>query len=220
MSDTKTKIIEATEKLIVAHGWDNVTFKMITSEAGINIAAINYHFGSREELENVLLERMVGAIERRRIALLEKIEAAAGNHPPEIRDVLRAFIEPVYEFTIEHPNHHDFFYNMFKGVVDKEKIQSRFRRNMLQAFMKFTATLSAMYPSIPRDRLNKRFIIMWFAPNLFLRLGPLKDLYREFDYEVDVEKITEETIDMLVAGIVSLEQESRIESEQCKGAHR
>ena len=78
MIDTKTRILEAAEKLIVQYGPEKATLRRITAEAGVNLAAINYHFGSKANLENAILARFLDPIEARRIQLLE---AAEKNRP-------------------------------------------------------------------------------------------------------------------------------------------
>ena len=54
---TKTRILAATEKLFVLHGFDATSLRAITTEAGVNLAAVNYHFGSKEERPTAHLTR-------------------------------------------------------------------------------------------------------------------------------------------------------------------
>ncbi len=44
---TKTRILAATEKRFVVHGFDASSVRAITTRAGVNLAAVNHHFGSR-----------------------------------------------------------------------------------------------------------------------------------------------------------------------------
>ena len=105
MDDTKIRILEATERLIMEHGWEKVTFRMITSEAGVNLAAINYHFGSREALEDALLPRLIGPLGEKQLQLLKDAQAKATPKDLELGAVIRCYLEPLLEFSREYPNH-------------------------------------------------------------------------------------------------------------------
>ena len=47
---TKSLILEATERLVAEHGFESVRLRDITTGAGVNVAAVNYHFGSKDKL--------------------------------------------------------------------------------------------------------------------------------------------------------------------------
>ena len=49
--DTGERILDAAERLFMAHGYEGTSMRQITSEAGVNLAAVNYHFGSKDALE-------------------------------------------------------------------------------------------------------------------------------------------------------------------------
>ena len=92
--DTKEHILNAAERLIAEHGIDAVSLRSITSTAKVNLAAVHYHFGSKEALVRKVYERRVQPVNNQRLDMLNAVEAAAGDEPPAIEDVLRALIEP------------------------------------------------------------------------------------------------------------------------------
>lgn len=49
-SDTKTRILDAAEKLFAERGFSETSLRLITSKAEVNLASVNYHFGSKKEL--------------------------------------------------------------------------------------------------------------------------------------------------------------------------
>ena len=65
---TKTRILETAESLFARHGYAATSLRDITEAAGANVAAVNYHFGSKEALLVAVLDRTVGPIGPRRIA--------------------------------------------------------------------------------------------------------------------------------------------------------
>mgnify|MGYP000184469773 CR=1 FL=1 len=51
--DTRSRILDAAEVLFMEHGFDGTSMRMITSQAGVNLAAVNYHFGTKELLMQI-----------------------------------------------------------------------------------------------------------------------------------------------------------------------
>lgn len=54
---TKLQILNAAESLFASHGFVNTSMRMITQQADVNLAAVNYHFGSKKNLIQSVLQR-------------------------------------------------------------------------------------------------------------------------------------------------------------------
>ena len=91
---TKTRILDAAERLFVEHGFEATSLRSLTSAAGVNLAAVNYHFGSKEELFQAVLTRRLDPMNQERIALLEKLEREAGGKPIACEKILFAMLIP------------------------------------------------------------------------------------------------------------------------------
>ncbi len=100
--DTKTQILDAAEALIAEKGIDAVSLRAITAAAGVNLAAVHYHFGSKEALVGKVYERRLGPINKLRLEMLDAVESAAGDGAPDLEGVLRALIEPPIRMYCEH----------------------------------------------------------------------------------------------------------------------
>ena len=94
---TKDKILDVAERLFADHGFAATPLRQITAEAGVNLAAVNYHFHSKEALLSAVLERKVQPVNVRRIELLDQALSEAGESRPSLKKVIRAFIQPVFE---------------------------------------------------------------------------------------------------------------------------
>ena len=88
---TRQRILAAAEKLFSAAGYDAIGMREITRAAGVNSAAVHYHFGSKEELFLELLRARAEPIARKRDELLDELEARG---PLVLEDVLTAFLQP------------------------------------------------------------------------------------------------------------------------------
>ncbi len=91
---TKERILDAAEALFAERGFAGASLRLVTAEAGVNLAAVNYHFGSKEALIRAVFERRLGPLNRERLALLDRAERAAGDAPPPLERVVEAFIGP------------------------------------------------------------------------------------------------------------------------------
>ncbi len=90
--DTKTRILDAAEKLFGEQGFDGTSLRDITAQAEVNLAAVNYHFQSKESLIDAVIARRIEPVNRRR---LEMLDAAGPN--PTIEQIVEAFVAPLTE---------------------------------------------------------------------------------------------------------------------------
>jgi AcrR family transcriptional regulator len=84
--------MEAAEELFAAHGYDATSVRDITDAADANLAAIHYHFGSKEALLRELTDSIVAPLNARRRELLDQLPPQ-----PTLDQVLDAFIRPDVE---------------------------------------------------------------------------------------------------------------------------
>ena len=94
---TKDRILDAAERLFAHHGVEATSLRAITAEAGVNLAAVNYHFQSKEALLHAVIARRVDPVNQTRLSMLDACEAEAGSGPLPIDRVLDAFLRPVLE---------------------------------------------------------------------------------------------------------------------------
>jgi AcrR family transcriptional regulator len=94
MSGTRERILDTAERLFSQQGYAATSLRQIIGEAGVNLAAIHYHFGNKEELLDEVVLRRAGPMNQERMALLERFEAEAGEGPLRIEKVLEAFLAP------------------------------------------------------------------------------------------------------------------------------
>ena len=72
--DTKGRILDAAEDLFIEHGFEAMSLRQITAHAEVNLAAVNYHFGSKETLIHSMLARRLDRLNLERLKLLDRFE--------------------------------------------------------------------------------------------------------------------------------------------------
>lgn len=77
--DTKTRLLDAAEELFMEHGFEATSLRLITTAAEVNLAAVNYHFGSKEELFQAVLTRRLDPMNQERMRLLDQFQSVAGQ---------------------------------------------------------------------------------------------------------------------------------------------
>jgi AcrR family transcriptional regulator len=94
---TKLAILNATERLVAAHGFEATSLRAITAAAKVNLAAVNYHFSTKDSLIIAMLNRRMKPLNEARIALLDRFEKEAGKEPVAVEKILEALFRPVLE---------------------------------------------------------------------------------------------------------------------------
>jgi AcrR family transcriptional regulator len=90
---TKNLVFSAAERLFAVHGFQKVSVRDITAAAGVNLASINYHFGSKDALLLEIFRRRTAELNRMRARLLHEANDAHQGKPP-VRAILQALIAP------------------------------------------------------------------------------------------------------------------------------
>ncbi len=97
--DTKSRILDAAELLFMEHGFEATSLRQLTAAAGVNLAAVNYHFGSKEELFQAVLTRRLDPMNQERIDLLARYEREAGSKPLTCEKILSAMLIPALRLS-------------------------------------------------------------------------------------------------------------------------
>ena len=90
---TKAAVFCAAERLFALHGFQNVSVRDITAAAGVNLASVNYHFGSKDALLFEIFRRRTAELNRERARMLHEANDRHHGDPP-VRDILEALFAP------------------------------------------------------------------------------------------------------------------------------
>lgn len=89
--------MDAAETLLAQHGVAGASARDITREAGANLGAINYHFGSKDNLVLEVFARRMRPMNKERIAQLDALEKSAGAAGPKLEQIVEVLVRPVVE---------------------------------------------------------------------------------------------------------------------------
>ena len=100
---TRQRVLRAAEQLFGAKGVENVSLREMTTLAGVNLAAVNYHFGSKDALAEAVFEALSARVNTSRLANLQAVLEAADQQQkrPEISDILLTFLRPYLDPQVE-----------------------------------------------------------------------------------------------------------------------
>lgn len=94
-ADTREKILDTAEQLFVERGFAATSLRAIADRAGVNLAATNYHFGSKKGLLAEVFHRRVAPINEQRLLGLDELESA--GKATSIREILTVFFRPIIQ---------------------------------------------------------------------------------------------------------------------------
>lgn len=94
-SETGAKIVAAAESLFAAHGYDGVSLRRITAEAGVNLAAVNYHHGDKQSLFLEIVTARLREVSRIRLERLAAAETLAAGAAIPLAGIVDIFAQPL-----------------------------------------------------------------------------------------------------------------------------
>jgi AcrR family transcriptional regulator len=198
--ETKIRILDVAERMFGARGFQGTSMRQVTAEADVNLAAVHYHFGSKEALLRATLARRVEPANRERLKRLEQIEAAAGNGAPPLEVVLEAFLEPVLEIGRESPEERTRL-RQLAGRIHAEPPEI-IRPLLYEVFgdvaRRFLAALCRALPDLPAKEVALRF---QFAIGVFIQVISEQPTFEPFpEIPPDDEVVLREMVAFLAAG--------------------
>lgn len=172
---TKDRILDAAERLLAKHGFEATSLRAITTEADVNLAAVNYHFQSKDALIRAVIARRIGPINEKRLAMLDAIEAEAGEGPVPLARVIEAFIGPVIEVRNRAST---FAPIMGRAFNENAEFAQRFFHDHLEVVARrFTAAFERAVPGLPREEILWRAFFLVGAMAHTMVLGELLALF-------------------------------------------
>jgi AcrR family transcriptional regulator len=153
---TRDRILQTAERLFAEKGIDSVSLREITAAAGVNIAAVHYHFGSKKMVLEELFAQRSEPIAKRRLELLSQVRRDKKGKPV-LEDVLHAFLQPALQARAE-PGGASFVLLRARIAFENAQVRKAVLGKAFDASSReFLRILAQALPDLDQDEMYWRF---------------------------------------------------------------
>ena len=201
---TKAAILVAAERLFALRGFQKVSVRDITADAGVNLASINYHFGSKDALLFEIFRRRTAELNRERARMLHEAADRHGGKPP-VRAILTALFAPPLRWS--SPEHERRIAVQF--IIRARSEGTEAMREVLSTdvshLRRFADALIAALPDMPPEEIYWRmhFALGMLHNNRFAEFDRLHVLSEGITRESDTEALLQRMVDFAEAGFLA-----------------
>tara|TARA_E500000178_G_C17038911_1_gene765278 strand:- start:20593 stop:21282 length:690 start_codon:yes stop_codon:yes gene_type:complete len=159
---TTQKILKVAESLFASEGFDAVSIRQITKRAGVNLAAVHYHFGSKKKLMEQILKRKLTILNESRNSALSNLEEKADGRPLRPSDIVEAFFGVLFSLYEDSKNGGaDFLKLLSRTSTDPNNvIWSNVDSQSNAVNERFRDALFKSLPDVPKNEIVWRFHFM------------------------------------------------------------
>ena len=160
--ETRDRILDAAEAAFMRCGFEGASMRTITAAAGVNLAAANYHFGSKEGLLCAVFRRRLDGLNRERLAVLDVLEAEAGGAPLKPSQILDAFFGTLLRLGEDESRGGMTFLRLLgRTLTDPaDFIRDFFAREYAEVLARYKQALFRALPDVPRAEIAWRLHFM------------------------------------------------------------
>ena len=158
----RDRILDVAEREFMAHGYEGASMRMITSAAGVNLAAVNYYFQSKEGLLCAVFRRRLAWLNGERLATLDALEKHAGGAALKPAQVIEAFFGTLLRIgEDESLGGMTFLRLLGRTLTDPaEFIKTFFTREYAPVIARYKEALFRALPDVPRAEIVWRLHFM------------------------------------------------------------
>lgn len=160
--DTRERILDAAERLFMEYGYEGTSMRQITGEATVNLAAVNYHFGSKESLMQEVFRRRLDWLNEERLRVLDELEAEAGDKPLKPSQIVDAFFGTLLRMgEDDRRGGMNFLRLLGRTMTDPSEFIRAFMAHEYSEIMdRFKKALFRALPDVPKAEIVWRFHFM------------------------------------------------------------
>ncbi len=151
---TVARLLDTAERLFGELGYDGVGMRLLADEAGVNLGAATYHFGSKEKLYIEAFMRRFRPTNAERLKLLKAAEGGAGGKPLAVEAIVECMLRPPFESGLEHPAFHRLLVRNL--LMPPPFIHAAIIREIEPTMMAFIEILKRSLPDVPEDLIHLR----------------------------------------------------------------
>jgi len=169
--NTRERILRAAERIYAASGFHGMSLRDVTLLAGVNLAAVNYHFGSKDKLIFALADRRLTPINAERLERLAQLRGKHAQEPIPVRELVGALIDPMFKALRQGKNTRAITVRLVaQMMIDDPKRFSQIHKTFYKPVLDcYHAELQRSIPRLTSHQVNARFFCA-FATVLGVRL--------------------------------------------------
>lgn len=169
--NTRERILKAAERIYAASGFHGMSLRDVTVLAGVNLAAVNYHFGSKDKLIVALADRRLTPINTDRLARLDRLREKHGREPIPVRELVGALIDPMFKALRQGKNNRAIMVRLVaQMLIDDPRRFAHIHKTFYKPVLdRYHDELQRTIPQLNSHQVNARFFCA-FATVLGLRL--------------------------------------------------
>ncbi len=198
---TKAAVFCAAERLFALHGFQNVSVRDITADAGVNLASVNYHFGSKDALLFEIFRRRTAELNRERARMLHEANDRNAGKPP-VREILEALFAPPLKWASPDNDRRISVQFIIRSRSEGTAEMREALTNDVSHLARFSDALIAACPDLPRESVYWRlhFCLGMVHNNRFAEFDRLHVLSDGATREGDVDALLKRMLDFAEAG--------------------
>jgi AcrR family transcriptional regulator len=203
--ETKERILDSAEQSFAKQGFEATSLRSITAAAQVNLAAVNYHFGSKESLLAAIIERRATPLNADRLRELERLEAGAGDGPLAIEAILRAFLEPLIRIKRELGTRWESVMQIAQQMHDHpdERLRSLVLSSFVPTARRFISAIQRSLPEIPPGEVAMRFYFVVGAMIHTLTWEQKSSILQKEGFpSLSIEEVMERLVHFATAGML------------------
>ncbi|SDS48627.1 TetR/AcrR family transcriptional regulator [Pseudomonas oryzae] len=196
-SETVERILDAAEQLFAERGFTETSLRSITGKAGVNLAAVNYHFGSKKALIHEVFARFLTPFCQALDAELTRRQQV-GEDDPGLEELLELLVVQARSVESRLDNDLAVFMRLLGLALIQEQghVRQYLDDKYGKVFRRYMQLLNAVAPPIPPEELFWRVHFMLGAA-AFTMAG-IKPLGRIADSKFAVQTSSEQVLHLLV----------------------
>lgn len=154
-SGAKRKLLDAAEQLFAEKGFETVSVRDITQLAKTNVAAVNYHFGSREGLLTLVMMRYMTPVNEERVVRLDALEKKWSGKPIPLEEIIDAMVRPLVSQVRKSELTEKLFYKLMGRTFahQSDGLPEFIEEQLRQVMQRFTRAFAKTLPSVASDDL-------------------------------------------------------------------
>jgi AcrR family transcriptional regulator len=203
-TDTSSRILDAAEALFMAHGLEATTLRQITTVAKVNLAAVNYHFGSKDALIEAVFRRRLNHLNDECLQMLDRLEAAAGGEPVRPSQIVDAFFGAALRLAADEVGGGATFMRLLSRTYTEptESIRAFLAKEYAEVVRRYREALFRALPDTPRDEILWRLHFMLGAMSYAVSGADALNLLGEGRLEAsDAETLRVRLMSFLLGGL-------------------